>query len=171
MEATEKLNATFDLRLATVDDTEFLYRLYCTTREEEMNAANFPPEQREQFLQMQFNAQKTHYEKFYPAAEHEIITVENRAVGRQYVDRAEEEILLVDLVLMPEFCNRGIGTILLGKLRDESERSGKPLRLYAIKFNNAALRLYERLGFKQIDDTGVYLFLEWQSKTKPPRKI
>lgn len=166
MEATKKSNAAFDLRPVTIDDTEFLYRLYCTTREEEMNLANFPPEQREQFLQMQFNAQKTHYEKYYPTAAHEIIRVENKPVGRQYVDRAEEEILLVDLVLLPEFCNRGIGTILLGKLRDEAAASGKPLRLYAIKFNNAALRLYERLGFKEIDDTGVYVFLEWRSENK-----
>jgi len=27
---------------------------------------------------------------------------------------------------------------------------------------NPALRLCERLGFRQIDDRGVYLFLEWR---------
>jgi hypothetical protein len=26
-----------------------------------------------------------------------------------------------------------------------------------------ALRLYERLGFREIEDKGVYLFLEWVS--------
>jgi hypothetical protein len=27
---------------------------------------------------------------------------------------------------------------------------------------NPALRLYERLGFRLVEDRGVYLFLEWQ---------
>ena len=154
----------FELRPATAADDEFLYQLYCATREEELNAAGFPPEQRELFLRMQFNAQKTHYEKFYPAAEHRIIINGDKAVGREYVNRAEDEILLVDLVLQPEFCGRGIGTNLLRKLCDESERVGKPLRLYAVKFNDRALRLYARFGFETIDDTGVYFFLERMPK-------
>ena len=29
---------------------------------------------------------------------------------------------------------------------------------------NPALRLYERLGFRQIDDRGVYLFMEWRGE-------
>jgi hypothetical protein len=39
--------------------------------------------------------------------------------------------------------------------------AGKPLRIHVERFN-PALRLYERLGFRQIDDRGVYLFLEWR---------
>jgi ribosomal protein S18 acetylase RimI-like enzyme len=155
---------SFDLRPVTAEDAEFLYRLYCTTREDELNVANFPAEQREPFLRMQFDAQKTHYEKFYPDSEHRIITVGEKSVGREYVNRAAGEILLVDLVLLPEFCNLGIGSILLENLCKESTRTGKPLRLYVVKFNNRALSLYERLGFYEIDDTGVYLLLEWQAE-------
>ena len=39
--------------------------------------------------------------------------------------------------------------------------AGKPLRIHVERFN-PALQLYERLGFKQIEDKGVYLFLEWR---------
>lgn len=163
MNTLKKPILSFDLRPATADDEDFLYRLYCTTRMEELNAADFPAEQREPFLRMQFEAQKTHYEKFYPAAEHRIVTVGEKSVGREYVNRAVEEILLVDLVLLPEFCNLGIGSVLLENLCEESARTGKPLRLYVVKFNNRALNLYERLGFYEIDDAGVYLLLEWQS--------
>jgi hypothetical protein len=38
--------------------------------------------------------------------------------------------------------------------------AGSLLRLYVERFT-PALRLYERLGFRQIDDRGVYLFMEW----------
>jgi hypothetical protein len=38
---------------------------------------------------------------------------------------------------------------------------GQPLRIHVERFN-PALRLSERLGFTQIEDKGVYLFMEWQ---------
>ena len=43
---------------------------------------------------------------------------------------------------------------------DEAAAAGKPLRIHVERFN-PALRLYERLGFRQIEDRGVYLFMEW----------
>ncbi len=38
--------------------------------------------------------------------------------------------------------------------------AGRLLRIHVERFN-PALMLYERLGFRQIADRGVYLFLEW----------
>ena len=37
--------------------------------------------------------------------------------------------------------------------------AGKPLRIHVERFN-PALRLCERLGFREVEDRGVYLFLE-----------
>jgi len=62
---------------------------------------------------------------------------------------------------MPEYCNRGIGTTLLRGLQSETAAAGKPLRIHVERFN-PALRLYQRLGFRQIDDRGEYLFMEWK---------
>jgi GNAT superfamily N-acetyltransferase len=160
---SERTAIPFELRSATSDDDSFLYRLYCTTREDELNAVNFPQEQREQFLQMQFIAQKTHYETYFPNSVHRIITTEGKPIGREYVYRSDVEILLLDLVLLPEFCSLGIGTVLLKRLFEESARTKKPLRLHALKYNNRALSLYERLGFYTIDDDGIYYFLEWRA--------
>jgi hypothetical protein len=61
---------------------------------------------------------------------------------------------------LPDDCNRGIGTTLLHGLQAEAAAAGQPLRIHVERFN-PALRLYERLGFRQIDDRGVYLFMEW----------
>ena len=178
MNTVKKPILSFDLRSATAQDAEFLYRLYSTTRMDELNAAGFPEDEREQFLRMQFDLQNTHYERFYPGAEDRIIitaasddnggddkcagAAAGTAIGREYVYLSEDEILLVDIALLPEFCGKGIGTVLLEKLCRESARTGKPLKLYALKFNNRVLRLYERFGFNIIDDTGVYYLLEWR---------
>ncbi len=61
----------------------------------------------------------------------------------------------------------GIGTCLLSELISESEASGKPLSIHVERFN-PALRLYDRLGFRQGADKGVYLLLE-RPPGAPPR--
>jgi GNAT superfamily N-acetyltransferase len=63
------------------------------------------------------------------------------------------------IALLPEYCNRGVGTTLLRGLQSEAAAAGKPLRIHVERFN-PALRLYERLGFPPIADRGVYLFME-----------
>ena len=75
-------------------------------------------------------------------------------------NRWSDEIRIVDIALLPAYCNRGLGTTLVRALQAEAAASGKPLRIHVERFN-PALRLYERLGFRQIEDKGVYLFLEW----------
>ena len=47
-------------------------------------------------------------------------------------------------------------------LQAEAAASRLPLRIHVERFN-PALRLYERLGFRQIEDRRVYLFMEWRT--------
>jgi hypothetical protein len=55
-------------------------------------------------------------------------------------------------------CCPGTATAAPGRrlrgLRSEAAAAGKPLRTHVERFN-PALRLYQRLGFRQIDDRGV----------------
>jgi ribosomal protein S18 acetylase RimI-like enzyme len=83
--------------------------------------------------------------------------------GRLYVWRAEKEIRIMDLTVLPGFRGRGIGTLLLSSLATESDASGVPLTIH-VERGNPARRLYERLGFVEAEDKGVYLFLR-----RPPR--
>ena len=73
--------------------------------------------------------------------------------------RTDDELRIVDIALLPQWCNRGIGSALVTALQGEAAAAGKPLRIHVERFN-PALRLYERLGFRQIEDGGVYLFME-----------
>jgi predicted GNAT family acetyltransferase len=49
----------------------------------------------------------------------------------------------------------------LKEVMAEASAAGKPVRIYVERFNRA-LRLYERLGFRTIGDTGVYYHMEWR---------
>ena len=88
----------------------------------------------------------------------------SEAVGRLYVSRRTDEIR-TSTSRCCRFCNGGIGTRLLRTLQAEAAAAGKPLRIHVERFN-PALRLYERLGFGQIADRGVYWFMEWRRSSR-----
>ena len=115
--------------------------------------------QKAAFVEMQFDAQHASYQEHYAGAAFDVILVFGQPAGRLYVSRESDEIRIVDIALLPAYCNRGIGTTLLRGLQSEAAAAGKPLRIHVERFN-PALRLYERLGFTPIADRGVYLFME-----------
>ena len=52
------LNRRVTLRDEVPEDKAFLYRLYASTREAEMNMVPWPQEHKHEFLKMQFQLQK-----------------------------------------------------------------------------------------------------------------
>lgn len=159
---TKDETVQFSLRPAQPDDEPFLSELYSSTRNEEVSAFGWNAAQKEMFLKLQFTAQRQHYQMAYPDAEDRIILLEDRPAGRILVSRAEQEILLVDIALLPEHRGRGIGAALIRELTYEVAAKGAPVRLHVEKHNRAA-RLYDRLGFTVIGDTGVYYEMEKRS--------
>jgi ribosomal protein S18 acetylase RimI-like enzyme len=156
-------SAAISLRSVRPDDRAFLLSVYASTREPELaSVVGWDAAQKSAFVRMQFDAQHAYYQEHYAAASFDIILVGGQPAGRLYFERALEEFRIIDIALLPEYCNRGIGTRLLRELQAEAAAAGKPLRIHVERFNSA-LRLYERLGFRQIEDKGVYLFMEWHS--------
>jgi ribosomal protein S18 acetylase RimI-like enzyme len=142
-------------------DEHFLFIVYASTRMDELAQVPWNEAQREAFLQMQFNAQQTHYQRYYPDASHELILLRDEPIGRVLVDRTEQDIRIIDLTILPEFRNAGIGTPILKDLQAEGARAGRALTIYVESFNRS-LRLFDRLGFHKIGDEGIYFLLKWQ---------
>jgi ribosomal protein S18 acetylase RimI-like enzyme len=147
------------LRPIRDEDLELLFRVYASTREEELAQVPWTAEQKADFLRMQAVAQHAYYQENYKGADWLVIERFGVPAGRLYVHRREKEIRLVDISLLPEHRNAGIGSDILGELISEAAAAGKPLRIHVEK-NNPALRLYERLGFVPIVDKGVYHLME-----------
>ena len=154
------MNLTLALRPINTQDKEFLSGLYATTRAEEMALVDWSQAEKEAFLRMQFEAQHKFYQEQFIRAQFQIIQIGEEPIGRLYVDRREDEIRLIDIALLPEHRNQGIGGKLLAGLLNEATHAGKPIRIHVETFN-PAMRLYQRLGFHPIDDKGVYQFMEW----------
>ncbi len=150
-----------ELRLAQPGDEEFLADLYASTRSGEMELVDWPEEQKEAFLRSQFQAQKNDYEDRFPESIHQIVMVSRRPAGRVWIDWREDELRLLDIALLPEFRDRGIGAGLIANLQKQAKKRKKPMRHCVLEQNRAAFRFYQRLDFKQIDEFGVYVMMEW----------
>lgn len=148
------------LRTIRPEDEDFLYRVYASTRLDELVPLNWDQDQVDAFLQMQFTAQHKYYQEYFTDASFNIILLDNQRIGRLYLDRREDEIRIIDIALLPEYRNAGIGSALLKDILAEATAAGKVVRIHVEKIN-PALRLYKRLGFYQINDTGVYFLMEW----------
>ena len=149
------------LRLRPIADADlpFLFRLYASTREEELAGVDWPAEQKEAFVRQQFEAQHAWYQENYAGASFDVVDVDGEPAGRLYVARWENEVRIVDISLLPAHRGRGLGSALLAQLFAEADAAGKPVSVHVERFN-PALRLYERLGFVFREDKGVYLLLE-----------
>jgi ribosomal protein S18 acetylase RimI-like enzyme len=150
------------LRLRPVrrEDEAFLLQVYASTRADEMALVPWGAEQKDAFVRMQFNAQRQSYAQQSPDAKYDVILRDEVPVGRLIVNRTGDAIGLMDIALLPEYRNAGLGTALIRDLMDEARAAHKPLRLH-VEFFNPALRLYERLGFRKISESGIYYEMEW----------
>ena len=154
------MNSEYTLRPAQPADAAFMLAVYASTRADEMALVDWSSEQKLAFVQMQFNAQTQHYARYYPEAAYFVILRGQAAAGRLIVFNGREHILIMDIALLPEFRGAGIGSAILRDWMAEARRAGMPLRLHVETFN-PALRLYDRLGFKKIGESGVYYEMEW----------
>jgi ribosomal protein S18 acetylase RimI-like enzyme len=140
-------------------DREFLYRVYASTRAEELAVVPWDDAEKDAFLRAQFDAQDRWYHEHYSRASYEVVVIDGEPAGRLYLFRGEREIRIVDIALLPAHRGNGIGSSLLRDLLAEADAVGKRVSIHVERVN-PALRLYERLGFAVAEDKGVYLFLE-----------
>lgn len=158
------LASSLTLQPATEADLGFLKDLYATTRDQEMQMVPWTDEQKRQFLDMQFHAQHTFYHDAYPGSSFDIILLDGQPIGRLYVYRSESVYNILDIAIMPEWRGQGIGTYYMHSVMDEAAASGRPVAIH-VEFYNPAQRLYDRLGFRRIEEVGVHYAMQWDPPT------
>jgi ribosomal protein S18 acetylase RimI-like enzyme len=153
--------ATVAIRPVTPQDETFLFDLYASTRQEELDAWGWDPVQRQAFLQLQFRAQRLSYQTQFPDAQHSVIEQAQGAIGAILINRTPEQICLVSIALLPQYRHQGLGTWLLQNLMVEATQTDRPITLH-VAWGNPAMRLYQRLGFRQIQNTETYVQMDWR---------
>ena len=136
---------TISLRLATEADQPFLRRLFHECRFDEFAALG--NETATRLLASQFEIQDRSYRARFDVGGSNIITVDDLPVGRIWVHCDQTEWLLVDLAILPENRNTGLGTIFVQDLIAQAQQNDATVRLEVLADNIGAQRLYFRHGF------------------------
>jgi ribosomal protein S18 acetylase RimI-like enzyme len=151
-------NMRLSFPLITRSDETFLFALYSTTRADEMALVPWNEEQKDAFVQSQFQAQQNHYFSEYPNGKFQTVSLDDQKIGRLYICESEDEIHIIDLTILPEFRGQGIGTQIITDILQTAE---KPVQIYLESFNQS-INLFTRLGFQIIKDEGIYHLWECQ---------
>jgi len=94
----------------------------------------------------------------------QIIMSDHREIGLLKVHRTPSEIHLIQIQVLQDYQNKGIGSSLLATLQQESLLSGRPVTLMVFK-SNRACRLYRRLGFITCHEDEHRFHLRWDPET------
>lgn len=135
----EKNKSVFALRQATAEDCELMFRL------QKIDGAELNHNDGEQAAQFE------EYKNNFNPSQIQVIYLENKPIGRLRVVRGEE-MYIGGMQILPEYRGVGIGTALLENLIEESNKTSKPIQLEVFQNNLQALRLYEKVGFKVIEE-------------------
>lgn len=119
----------------------------------------WPEEAKRTFLDDQFRLQTAHYDTHFADARFHIIEKEGRPIGRLYVHEGPRSVYVMDITLLAEHRNQGIGEALMRQVIDDAHASRRSVTCH-VEMHNPAQRLYHRLGFLKIGDEGVYYELE-----------
>jgi len=153
---------TTTLRNAVLEDEPFLLEVFACTRAAEIAQVPWTDEQRQAFLQMQFKAQLSYYHEHYPDADYKVILHDGEPAGRIYVNREPGLTKILDIAVLPEFRNHGIGSELTREILDEAAESGRKVRIY-VETYNPSLELFKKMGFSVMEEEGINYLLEWSA--------
>lgn len=151
-------------------DEEFLYQVFSNSLWDEMKQMGWTDEVKHMFARQQFQAQKKHFDTSYEGDDFLIILINENQAGRLYIGRWQREIRIIDIALLPEWRDQGIGAKLINSVKHEAYEAGKAVSIH-VKIHSQALRLYKRLGFKKIEKKDIYWLMEWVPETKSEIQI
>ncbi|MCB0668778.1 MAG: GNAT family N-acetyltransferase [Saprospiraceae bacterium] len=157
--------SNINFRNQTREDMPFLKELYIESRRAEVDLLEgWSEEQKFDFLGNQFIAQIQYYLTQFKNAWFQVIEdLDQKPIGRLYLDERTNEIRIIDILISGSKRNKGIGTQIFLAILERGRKKNLPVRIHVEK-NNPARSLYDRLGFQIIEDRGVYYLMEF-----PPR--
>ena len=152
------------LRPACPDDEAFLFDLFCSVHEQTFALLDIPEEKENDLLHMQFTAQQQQYRGQYPNADFDLVLRDAIPIGSFTALRGPDKFVLIDISLLPEQRNLGVGAKLVSELIKQARAAGQPVRAHVLR-GSPAWRLWQRLGFEKMGDDGVYFEISAPANT------
>ena len=134
--------AKFSLRPAADADRDALFALHCLTIRDAVEAT----------WGWDRTFQENHFRERWDPTNRQILMIEGEIAGMVQIDHFPDRHKLALIEIHPAYQNQGIGSSLIQAAIAAAHAQNLPLTLHVLKANYAAKRLYERLGFRRIEE-------------------
>ena len=141
---------TYQLRPATEADVPFLWTLLVAAMKEYVA----------QTWGWDEEFQRHYFYEHLDLSRVEIITTEGIPVGSRITAERESAVFLANIEIVPEYQGHGLGAAIIRELCEQARGKGLAVELQVLKINPSR-RLYERLGFREVGQTGTHFLMRW----------
>lgn len=135
-------------RIATEEDLDTLY---------EINVRAMKDHIVENFGAWDENEQREHFRKTTDLQRHELLLIDSEPVGFVNIVFSDGSVYLNRLCIVPEHQGNGIGTAIIQEMIASNGKSNL-IRLQVFP-RNPALKLYQRLGFRETKRTPTHIHM------------
>jgi Predicted acetyltransferase len=149
----EKLGISLELVQTKHDD--LLLKIFKESRQDFAWINGISEEQKETIIFQQFIAEREQLKFVYPEAELNVVILDKKPIGRLYIYYGKNEDRILEIGLLEDYRDRGIGTTIVTKVIEKAIEKGKVVSLQVAWFNHAAYRFYEQLGFQVVENKGI----------------
>jgi ribosomal protein S18 acetylase RimI-like enzyme len=140
-------------------DEPFLRDLILQNLALELHADQWPEPVRDRLLDIQYHGRRNTAPSSYPAGQSRIILADGAPVGWVYTADLEDSVYVAEILILAGFRGMGIGSAVL---RGVIETAGeKVVHLNVNALNAAAVRFYERIGFRRVRGDEVNQVMEY----------
>ena len=101
------------------------------------------------------------FEEQWRPNQFEIVLCDGNPCGFFSIEDRPDHISVSEIVIVPQFQGRGIGSRLFNKEMQRGREMKSPLRLQVLR-ENRAIELYRRLGFKECGSTETHICMIWE---------
>jgi ribosomal protein S18 acetylase RimI-like enzyme len=157
------------LRPVEETDQDFLIEIYKSSRGDDLRGLGWREDRISEFLEMQYEAQGNLQDDNQQASD-QVVLMNGNPIGRLSIETRADEIRCLDLALLPDYRNQGVGTLLIQRLQERARSASTRLHLQVIRFNRA-VNLLERLGFRRTSETGTHFQMEWLPEAIRSQKV
>ncbi|MBB3609593.1 N-acetyltransferase [Rhizobium sp. BK602] len=158
------------LRPARLDDLSFLRELYRSFREDELVLIPWSREDKQAFLDQQFNLQHRYYIAAFPRTDFLIIEKDRTPIGRLYINLSADIWHIIDIGLLTEWRGQGLGSAILEAIQDAAmTEKSLGVILHVDRNNRRAYELYRALGFTVVETGDTHIRMEWRTRALLPK--
>ena len=140
----------YTLKIATQEDYNFIYNL---------NKANIEDYVIKTWGNWNEDFQREFFSRYFQTIEFQIIVVNDKNVGIVAFSRSEKSIVIDEIQILPEYQNKGIGTLILSDIIADAQKAKIEINLRVLKVNDIAQNFYNKLGFEKIGNTETHFLL------------